>query len=100
MADIKNKSMKASEILRSECCGHCYNTLDGKENVIAMVEKLERDRLVLEGIVLEYLNELESALNSHKITGRAGTFSYQARFDQKEGSIKNKISQIKERWKL
>lgn len=35
--------MKASEILKSECCGHCYNTLGGKEDVIAMVEKLERD---------------------------------------------------------
>ncbi len=46
--------MKASEILK-QCCGNHYNTLGGKEDVIAMVEKLERDNKIL----MEALKEIQ-----------------------------------------
>lgn len=39
--------MKASEIIKKECCGNCYNTLTGKADLIAMVEKLEADKVEL-----------------------------------------------------
>ena len=38
---------EASEMLKKECCGNHYNTLTGKADVIAMVEKLECDNETL-----------------------------------------------------
>ena len=39
--------MKASEMLKKECCGNCYNTLTGKADLIAKVEKLEFDLILI-----------------------------------------------------
>ncbi len=33
--------MKASEMLKDECCGQSYNDLDGKSDLVKMVEQLE-----------------------------------------------------------
>ena len=44
---------KASEILKKECCGHLYNAIDGKSDLVKMVEKLERDNEIMNTALID-----------------------------------------------
>ncbi len=54
--------MKASEMLKDECCGQLYNTLDGKSDLVKMVEDLEQQ---LAGAKRESENLALSLYNKH-----------------------------------
>lgn len=43
---MNTEKLKASEIIRKQCCGNHYNELNGQSKLIAMVEKLESDRCI------------------------------------------------------
>lgn len=57
---MPDKHKKASEMISESCCGSLLPGVNGKSELIAMVEKLERDN----EICLEALTEIQTLPSS------------------------------------